>query len=213
MAGKTKMELDPQEQIIFDLLAKLKNADGSYPKKLMASRRHIYLDQIANIGLGLGIGAGLQNVAKASKSGASRPPVSAIPASSLFETILVAAIIMEAGIAAYTYRDKFAELFTSFSSAPNVEEVAPQTAIESPLPEIIMSESLSATETPTVTSSITLTTPSTGEQPAGNGTSGENIATATPSPNDNNGNHFGQTPRPPIATKAKNSKIPTKNKP
>lgn len=196
------MEFEPQEQVIVDLLAKLKNANGGYPKKLMASRRQIYLSQIANIGLGIGLGEGIKHVTKTPKSGIASLHIPTFTASSLFETILVVAIVVEAGIAAYNYKDRIVEFFASISSTPTVEIVAPIPVTGSSSPEIVVSEAITVTTTaPTVTP----TTTSTVEQPVYGNTGNEHIATSTPNPtNDGNGNHYGQTPKP-AQTKDKNN--------
>jgi hypothetical protein len=194
MVGKNKMEFEPQEQVIFDLLAKLKNANEGYPEKLMASRRQIYLSQIANIGLGIGLGEGIKHVTKTPKSGLASLHIPTFTASSLFETILLVAIVVEAGIAAYNYKDRIVEFFASISSTPTVENVAPIPVTGSSSPEIGVSETITVTAT---TPTVTPTTPSTVEQPVNGNTGNEHIATSTPNPtNDSNGNHYGQTPKP-----------------
>ena len=48
-----------EDQKIVDLLTKLKNSNGGYPSDMLAARRRTYLRQMANVGLGIGIGAGL----------------------------------------------------------------------------------------------------------------------------------------------------------
>lgn len=202
------MEFEPQEQAIVDLLAKLKNANGEYPSNLMTPRREMYLKQIANAGLGLGLGVGIKNATKTTKSatGTGGLHLPALTGTSLFEAILVVAIVVEAGVAAYNYRDRIVEFFASLSSTPGVEEVIPPSFVESPQPEVVASESLTPVETPTAPT--TLTTSTTG-QPADGGTNGNNSASATPDPNDGNGNHYGQT-KVPRATKANSDGSTTK---
>jgi len=200
------MEFEPEEQEIVDLLTKLRNDGGNYPRKLLASRRQAYLSQIASIGAGIGIGAGIKTVAKASKAGTTAH-ASGISASSLIETVLVGAIVVQASIVAYNYRDNIAEFFKSVSSIPTAVSI-PVTG--SSLPEIDASESPTLTLPPTNTPSVTATTvpPLSGSE-GGDTAAQDTTVTETPKPNDNNGNHFGQTPRP---TRENKNVSPTKTK-
>src|SRR5512140_2007413 len=93
------MEIEPKEQQIVELLSKLKNQGGTYPKKLLAARREFFLSQVASVGLGLGIGAGLKTVTKSSKGGSLfHLPLPSLSASSLIETVLVIAIVAQASV-------------------------------------------------------------------------------------------------------------------
>ena len=203
------MEFDQEDQKIIELLTKLKNGDGNYPKKLLASRRHIYLNQIASIGAGVGIGAGLKTATKTSKTGAvSHLP--AISASSLIESVLIVAIVIQASIVAYNYRNNIAEFFRSLSSVP-IDVSIPVTE---PSLSGVMTITPTVTGIPTGTPSITATpepTDTTGVD-KDNSTVQDATVTETPKPKDNNGNHFGQTPKPPKPTKEKNDPKPTKVK-
>lgn len=212
------METEPEEQQIVDLLTKLKNRGGSYPKKLLESRRQVYLSQIASIGAGIGIGAGLKTVTKVSKAGSS-VHLPAISATSLIESVLVVAIVVQAGIVAYNYRDNIVDIFKSFSSLPTDVSI-PVTG--SSVPDVVPSDTPVATiETPTVTEtpSVTVTveptdtteaSSSSSESGNGNTTLQDTTVTETPQPHDDNGNHFGQTPKPPKPTQEKNVPKPTK---
>ena len=199
------MEFDPKEQVVIDLLAKLKNADVGYPQKLMASRRQSYLNQMANIGLGIGIGAGIKNIAKSGKGTAGHLPSSA---GTLLETIILAAIVIEASVATFIYRDKISDIFQSSSSGPSVEQVSPP-VIESPLPEIVISATPSMVATtspiPTPTPTISSTALPSIINSNDNEVDEQKVGSPpTPRPKKNNGNHFGQTPRPPRDKKNNN---------
>ena len=179
------MELDPKDYDVVKMLTKLKNANGAYPTDLFASRRQNYIRRVAEIGVGLGVAAGLRSTIKSGKSGGLAPT-----ASSLLETALVVAIIAEASTAVYFYRDKIAEIIRSYSSNPQVQEVS-----SSPLPELIITELPEITGTPTTTETPTGTVvvPT---SIADNNSDGNNQANSTPDPNGNSGHHFGQTPKP-----------------
>ena len=216
MAGRNFMEIEPEEQQIVDLLTKLKNRGGKYPKNLLESRRQVYLSQIASVGAGIGIGAGIKAVTKVSKAGSS-VHLPAVSATSLIESVLVVAIVVQAGIVAYNYRDNIVDIFKSFSSVPTDVSI-PVTG--SSVPDVVTSDTPVATiETPTVTEtpSVTVTVETTdtteassSESENGSTTSQDTTITETPQPHDDNGNHFGQTPRPPKPTQEKNVPKPTK---
>jgi len=207
------MEFEPEEQQIVELLARLKNQGGAYPKKLLASRRQVFLTQMASVGLGLGIGTGIKAAAKSSKGG-TLFHVPAISASSVVETVLVLVIVVQASVIAYRYRDRVTDLVNALSSSSIPTEVSfpgtgssPTDIVASNTPTVI------ATESPTASPSSTVTTlPSTSESDNGNGTSSSSNTTpavTTPQPtHDDNGNHYGQTPKPP---QQKNDPKPTKD--
>jgi hypothetical protein len=188
------MEFDPKDHDIVSLLTKLKNTSGGYPSRLLASRRQTYLKQVANIGLGIGIGAAYKSHTKTGTGTAGAP----VAAGKLIETALVIAIVAQAGAAAYIYRDKLRDVIQSFSSSPRVEEVTSPPVITSPLPQSPIT--VLETETP-VASETPIDTPTTGT-PAPSAVSetsqaeGNNQIASTPNPNVDNGNHFGQTPKP-----------------
>jgi F0F1-type ATP synthase membrane subunit c/vacuolar-type H+-ATPase subunit K len=195
------MEYEPKEQVVIDLLGKIKNSHGEYPNSLMIPRREKYLKQVAGIGLGIGLGAGIKATTKTPRGGSSILHLPAFTASSLFETILVIAIIVEAGIVAYNFRDNIFEFLVSLSSTPRVEEVTLTSSVESPQPETGISDSPTPVETPTASSTVTSTDTSTTGSSTDGETKDNNNVTATPDPNDDEGKHLGQTPKPPPATK------------
>lgn len=215
------MEYDPKDIDVISLLKKLKHAGGGYPRELLAPRRQGYLNQVAAAIGGAGLALGLKETLKSGK-GPGPGPSSA--AGTLVEALLVVAIIAEAGAVAYFYRDKVADFFQSFSNGPKVEEVSHPPVLPSPVSEIELITTPVETPTPTLTLADTpVSTPSvelaaeptqrkqedtsTGSNPdaggadAGGSPSGT-TSVSTPAPNDNtgtngnNGNHYGQTPKP-----------------
>jgi hypothetical protein len=203
MAGN-KMEFEPEEQQVIELLAKLKNGGGTYPKKLLASRRQVFLSQMASVGVGLGIGEGIKAASKAPKAG-TLAHISGISASSVVETVLILAIVAQASVIAYAYRDKLIDLVRTISSSALIvpTEISIPVTVSSPT-EVIASDTPSVinTSTPTASASSTVTTTPAIAVTDNNG-SETVVPGSTPAPgvtpqptNGNNGNHYGQTPRP-----------------
>ncbi|HLA07144.1 MAG TPA: hypothetical protein VJ022_06860 [Anaerolineales bacterium] len=191
------MELDPKDNEIVKLLTKLKKADEAYPLEMLASRRQKYIRRVAEIGVGLGVSAGLRHTIKSGRSGAFAPT-----AGGLLEAALVIAIVAEASLATYFYRDKIADLIRSYSSTPQVEDVTSPPTISSPLPEFNATdipetaETSTPTETPTGTPILAETTNDVVNDIVDDTNNVNNQAVYTPNPIGNNGNHFGQTPKP-----------------
>ena len=197
------MELNPNDQKVIGLLSKLKVSNGAYPSEIYAARRQAYLKQVASVGLGIGVGAGLKNAAK---SGNGAAGTVATVTSKILETALIAAIAIEAGTAAYLYRDKIAELVRTYTGSSNVQEVVPPTGAGSSS----NSELVGNTEAPVVTvitSSgtviVTSGTPSPEVAAGSNNNGGTTNLNATPGPSDKNGNQYGLTPKP-VRTKDNN---------
>lgn len=186
------MELDPKDYDVVKLLTTLKNANDAYPADLFNSRRQNYIRRVAEVGVGLGVAAGLESTVKSGNAGGFSSTVGG-----LLETALIIAIVAEASTAAYFYRDKISEIIQSYSSNPQVLEVTSPPEFSSPLPELIITEvpeiteTSITTETPTGTVVVATTSVADDTNDAGN-----NQVISTPDPNGNNGNHFGQTPRP-----------------
>jgi len=209
------MEYDPKDNDVIHLLKKLKDSNGSYPQEMFSLRREKYLEQVAEVGAGAGLAAGLRNVLKGGKS-VGLPQATG----TVIEALLVVAIVAEAGAVTYFYRDKLAQYFRSYTNTPKIEQVANPPAFISPSPEI----EITLTPSPVVTGTETLTpvtppsTPSAGilvastQQPGGSsgsgitttsgvttgvgGSSSGNQPVSTEAPKGNNGNHYGQTPLP-----------------
>ena len=194
------MEFSSSDKQVIDLLSKLKNTGGTYPAAIMASRREAYMKQMANIGLGIGIGTRIKNVAK---SGTGAGAVATVT-SKILETALIAAIVIEAGAAAYLYRDKIASLISKYTGSSNTQESGSSSAglVE---PKISPSATVTTPSATAATPSVTVTTPS-GTVTVTTGTPSPNVAdnnnsssvgvNTTPKPGNNNGNHYGQTPNP-----------------
>jgi hypothetical protein len=217
------MEFEPEDQEIVNLLTRLKNRGGTYPKRLFSSRRQVFLRQMASIGLGLGIGAGIKTVAKSSRGG-SLFHLPSISATSVLETILLLAIATQAGIIVYSYRDKIADYVNSLSvqSAPTailipVTGSSSTNVVNSSTPTPTMTVTASVTPSPSNTATNLPSSTSVDEEGSST-TSSDTVPGVTPQPtnnNDNNGNngdngnHYGQTPGPP---QPKEEPKPTKSK-
>lgn len=191
------MEFDLQDQEIIKLLTKLKDARAEYPQGLLAARRQTYLKRMAEIGLGIGANTGIENAAKNGKVPSPSPATS-----TLLETALVVAIIAEAGTAAYFYRDKLADFFQTITTSTRVQEVTtPPIFTTLEVQGVTLSPVVTPTFlSPTISESPTgiAITPTTTPNP---GVIDDNIEGTTPAnfapvPNGNNGNHYGQTPKP-----------------
>ncbi|HEX9332478.1 MAG TPA: hypothetical protein VF896_11345 [Anaerolineales bacterium] len=188
------MEFGPQDQDVIKLLTKLKNADVAYPKDMLAARRQSYLNRMADIGSGVGANGGMKNAAK----NLSSSSVSSIT-NTLLESALVIAIVAETSAVAYFYRDKVADFFKTITTASKIQEVTPPPApttlkVQGVSPSPAVTSTLpSATILASPTGSAT-STPIPGVTDLNNG--GVNQANSTPVPNGNNGNHYGQTPKP-----------------
>lgn len=203
------MEHDPKDQKVVDLLTKLKNADGGYPSEMLESRRQTYLNHMAGLGLGAGLGAAFKNAAKKGGGSGFSPPT----AGALLEVALVVAIVAEAGTLAYFYRDKVADFFQSFSTTSKIQEVASPPVLTSPFPELeISGVPVSAVPTGTTTE-MPASTPVPGltDDLTVNNSGGANLTSSTPIPNGNNGNHYGQTPKPDRTKDNNNNKPPNDN--
>ena len=200
----SSMAFDQQDVDIFQLLKKLKHANGAYPQDLLASRRQMYLKQVAEFGGGVGLAAALKTTAKNAGKAVGLPPA----AGTLLESLLAVAIVAEAGTVTYLYRDKIKELFQSITNSPKVEQVTNPPVLSSPIPGVEISlsltpvasdtEAITETAIPDVTPSLLAEQPTNGATSQGSSTTdGDSHAVSTPAaPQDNNGNHYGQTPRP-----------------
>jgi hypothetical protein len=190
------MELDPKDYDVVKLLTKIKNANGAYPPELLTPRRQSYLRRVAEIGLGFGVAAGLKATIKSNRKigGGSTT------AGNLIEAALVAAIVVEAGAAAYIYRKEIAEVLQFDSTPTAIVEVtsAPVTEFSPKLPVVLL------TDPPDITASpLTSVTPSGTSVPSAaandNNQEGQGAgvqSVSTPDPNGNNGNQYGLTPKP-----------------
>ena len=199
-----------EEKRVVDLLRKLKDSSGGggYPSDMLASRRRTYMRQMANVGLGIGLGVGLKNIAKGGSNGAS---AASAATSKVLEIVLIAAITIEAGTAAYLYRDKITDAIRTYVNGPTAQEVAvPSLEETSPGGPAVIE--ISPTIMPTMSgtpSGIPSGTPGTSATAVADGnyqnsndstnntSAGANTGiNANATLNPNNGNHYGQTPEP-----------------
>ncbi|RPJ24691.1 MAG: hypothetical protein EHM33_16980 [Chloroflexi bacterium] len=194
------MEFDPQDQDIIRLLTKLKGADGEYPENMLVARRRSFLKLMTEIELGIHSNKGGKKPTENTKTPSTSPF-----ASKLLETALIVAIVAETSVMAYFYRDKLADFFHMITTASRVEEVTPPSMPTSlPIQEVSPSPAITATTIAASPTRITDTSTSRPIPDAANNTPGVNQLSATPHPNGNNGNHYGQTPKPE-RTKENNS--------
>jgi hypothetical protein len=125
------------------------------------------------------------------------------------------AIVAETGTVAYFYRDKLADLFQTITNEASGQEVTPppvQTELE--VQGVTPSSAVTATLT-SVTLSVSPTGTALTSTPVPGGAEDNNTisANSTPAPNGNNGNHYGQTPRPQRTKdpKGNNNQLPSDN--
>ena len=210
------MGIDAKDTDVFQLLEKLKESNGIYPKDLLAIRRQGYLRQVTEISAAAGLATALKTTAKGAQ-GTGTGLSSSL--STLLESLLVVAIVAEAGAVTYFYRDKLAALYNNLTKSPKVEEISspPVTVISSPVADTAFTITpvftLTVTETPIVTPSPSqlaglptddeavqsdtgTDTNTTHTSITQDSNQGGSQAISTPEPNGNNGNHYGQTPIP-----------------
>ncbi len=198
------MDFDEKDNKVIELLVQLKNAEGGYPVEMMALRRQNYIKQLAAMSIGVG---GINTFARVRKSGwgASLPRAT----STLLETALIVAIVVEVGAMAFINREKVNEFLRTLSNQPKVEEVQ-----VSPEPALLITET-SVTNTLDPTESSTPTGTPTPQLLLVTSTSTEKSnfvqPGSTPKPKDNNGNHYGQTPKPERTKQPNNNNKPTKS--
>jgi hypothetical protein len=204
------MGFDAQDKEIVRLLTKLKNADGKYPQDLLAARRQNYLRQMGEVGLGIGAGLAIKNAVKGEKAPGLSPATSKI-----LESALVVAIVAETGAVAYFYRDKLAELFQTITKEAGIQEVTPPpTHTELEIQGVTFAPAVTSI-LPSSTLSVTPTEIELTSTPIP-GVVEDNItisANSTPALNGNNGNHYGQTPKPERTKDPKdnNNQLPKDN--
>jgi hypothetical protein len=203
------MGFDAQDKEIVRLLTKLKNTDGKYPPDLLAARRQEFLTQMGQIGLGIGVAAGIKSAIKSGKV-----PVLSSATSTVLESVLVVAIVAESGTVAYFYRDKLTDVFKTISNEVGSHEVTPPpVATELGIQGVTPSPAVTAT-LPSVTLSVSPTGIELSSSPVPGVVEDNNTisASSTPAPNENNGNHYGQTPKPQRTKELKNNnEKPLKN--
>jgi len=200
------MGFDAQDKEIVRLLTKLRQADGKYPSDLLTARRQSYLKRMGEVSLGIGAGLKIKSALEAAKT-----PSFSSATSTILESALLVAIVAETGAVAYLYRDKLAGFFKNSKREANVQEVTPSSNTEPVIQGVNPSIAVGST-LPSVTLSVSPTEPEVTSTPMpgvvdknANSTAGAN---STPVPNGNNGNHYGQTPKPQRTKEPKNQNIP-----
>ena len=196
------MGFDAQDKEIVRLLTKLKDTDGKYPPDLLAARRQGYLQQMGQIGLGIGLGVSIKNAVKGGKV-----PAFSSATSTILESALVVAIVAETGTVAYFYRDKLADIFNTITQEAGVQEVTPPPVhTELGIQGVTPSPAVTAT-LPSVTLSVSPTGTEVTSTPVPGVVDDNNTIKidSTPAPNGNNGNHYGQTPKPQRTKEPKNN--------
>ena len=196
------MGFDAQDKEIVRLLTKLKDTDGKYPPDLLVARRQRYLRQMGEIGLGMGLGAGIKNVAKSGKA-----PALSSATSTILESALVVAIAAETGTVAYFYRDKLADVVHTITNGTKVQEItSPPTHTQRDVHGVTSAPAVVST-LPSATLSMSPTEPEPTSTPIPEVVENNNTvgANSTPSPKGNNGNHYGQTPKPQRTKDPKNN--------
>ncbi len=192
---------------VVNLLSSLKNAANNYPTEMIQLRRDMYMQQAAAMAIlmktsGGGTPTG-EGGASASGTGAGAGLFSL---GTFFETALVITIMVEAGVAAYIYRDQIADFINS-TLFPTVEVAANPTDDPSFTPAVIpVTGDEPATESPAVTATVTVTVTDTpfpilvtesSAPDVQEDTNNDNLQVeSTPPPVDNPGNHYGNTPKP-----------------
>lgn len=197
------MGFEPQAQDIIRLLTKLKDIDEQYPAHMLVAQRRSYLKRMTEIGLGIRADHSIRNAAENKK-----PPHGSSTASTLLETALIVAIVAEAGVMAYFYRDKMADFFRTITTDSRGGEITPPPVIPTslevqgvtPSPAITSTSPLTAAAENSAGIIVTATsTPAPGAADEAGTTPEVNPLNSTPDPNGdngNNGNHYGQTPKP-----------------
>ena len=213
------MGFDAQDKELIRLITKLKKADGKYPPDLLAARRQRYLKQMGQMGVGMGVATGIKNAVRGGKT-----PAISSATSTILESALMVAIVAETGTVAYFYRDKLAEVFQSIKNReePSLVEVPPSPIFTGQeIQEVTLSAPVNATQ-PSSTLAPSPTAIEIPSTPIPNIVEENNTinasSTAAPSANNlnnaihgNNGNHYGQTPKPQRTKEPKNNNASNNN--
>lgn len=194
---------------VLQVLTGIKNSETTYPQGMIESRRGAFMKQAAAMAVLMKAGVNGANATGTGQVAATASTTSGSAATAgagasigtILETVLVVAIVIETGVAAYAYREKIAEFINSIFG-PKVEQVASPPDNSSPV--LITSTSIEPTsETPSETPTVTETPPPPGFTPPAqadnnnaSGTTGNTQVASTPVPDDDNGLHLGQTKQP-----------------
>jgi hypothetical protein len=204
------MEFEPHDQDIITLLTKLKDVQGGYPENLFAARRQSYLKRMMEIELGMSGGNAIRNT-----RGNPKHPSTSPPAGTLLEVALIVAIVTEASVMAYFYRDKLADFVQTLTAGARAAEATPAPILptSSAVQGITSSPALTSTAVAASPTGIT-GTPTSTPMPAlvdDNSSSTTPGVGSTPDPNGNNGHHYGQTPKPQRTKENGNNDKPPKD--
>lgn len=200
---------------VLQLFTSMKNAENNYPQDMIESRRDMFAKQAAAMAVLAKAGgdavastATTQTAATASSGAAGTG--SSISMATILETALVIAIIAEAGVAAYVYREKIAEFFNS-TFGPKAEQVAspPEGTSSDPvITDEVTIIAIPSDGSPTVTITETpippeLVNPGTTDNDNGGNT---RVASTQAPTDDNPGLHLGQTKQPTNEPKKNDNK-------
>jgi len=207
---------------ILQLFTGLKNVESTYPQDMVKARRDSFKKQAAAMAVLMkagvsgspATGTGQATAATSTTTG-NTAVLGGMSMGTLLETVLVIALVAEAGVAAYIYREKIAEFFNP-TPTPKIEQT--ENPINNPSQDFVASDEPStaavATETPKSTFTATATAIETPVQPGlipsisqNNDQNGEVQVASTPVPTDslNNGLHLGQTKQPTKESKKDNN--------
>lgn len=206
------------EKDVLQLLTSIKNSENYYPNDLIASRRDTFTKQAAAMAVLMKAGINGANAtgtgqavstASTASSGATAG-IGGVSMGTLLETLLVVAIVAEAGVATYVYREKIAEFFNS-TFGPKVEQVSNPVNNSS---DTIANNGTATAETLDGTVTVTETALPPGFTPPvqadnnnnNSGDAGSAQVTSTPDPG--NGLHLGQTKQPSKEPKKNDSNNP-----
>ncbi len=210
---------------ILGLLSNLKNAENNYPSEMIQSRRDLYRKQAA------GMAVLVKTTGNGTMAG-NGESANAGPASlgTFLEIALVIMIVVEAGIAAYIYRDQIADFINS-TLPPKVEVdvYPPKDSTSTPVVLPAAGEELDTAtptalpiDTPAITVTVTGTaidtapaTPLLTLAPEGlenAQVTDQQIQSTPPPPRDNPGNHYGNTPKSERTKDSNNNSSDEKDK-
>src|SRR5687768_9779788 len=130
------MEFEPQDRKVVELLTKLKGANEDYPSDMLAARRQAFLNNMAGAGLGVGTGTALKQTLKNGGGSGAAP----ITLGKILEAALLVAIVAEASVLAYFYRDKVVDVFRSITAPSQVQEIVSPPVATFSFPEVEISE-------------------------------------------------------------------------
>lgn len=189
---------------VLQLLTYIKNSENSYPQNLIESRRDTFTKQAAAMavlmkaGINNGTNGTRASQTASAASSSATTGIGAMSVGKLLEALLVVAIVAEAGVATYIYREKIAEFFNS-AFGPKVEQVSNPVNNSS---DSIAGNQTAVSETPYQSPTVTETPLPPGYTPPAapadnndNGT-GNTQVESTPAPNNGSGLHLGQTKQP-----------------